>query len=323
VVAKLTLPATGGAVWMYEAWVDHGKIAQNAQCMAVKRSGKLIVCVVVPRLTPSKQVVSRSRQQMSIKRTDRMREVLALLRDRGEVDSQVLRTELRVSAATLRRDLSELEDQGLLMRTHGGARALDPSGSEIPVRLRDHRMIAIKRRIAQHAAALVPAGPQAVALTGGVTTGEVARALKGRPGMTIVTNSLTIAADCAVDAHLKVIVTGGLVRSNSLEAVGPMSEHAFQVITVGTAILGADGMSAEIGATTFDEAEARTAIAMATNAQRVVVAVDGSKIGKVTFAKMVALSQIHHLVTDSTADRDQLTRIEAAGVRVHVVEVTD
>jgi DeoR family transcriptional regulator of aga operon len=260
---------------------------------------------------------------MSIKRTDRMREVLALLRDRGEVDSQVLRTELRVSAATLRRDLSELEDQGLLTRTHGGARALDPSGSEIPVRLRDHRMIAIKRRIAQHAAALVPGGPQAVALTGGVTTGEVARALKGRPGMTIVTNSLTIATDCAVDAHLKVIMTGGLVRSNSLEAVGPMSEHAFQVITVGTAILGADGMSAEIGATTFDEAEARTAIAMAGNAQRVVVAVDGSKIGKVTLAKMVALNQIHHLVTDSSADPDQLARIEAAGVLVHVVEVAD
>src|ERR1700709_1346782 len=64
---------------------------------------------------------------MSLKRPDRMREVPALLRDRGEVDSQVLRTELRVSAATLRRDLSELEDQGLLMRTHGCARALEPS----------------------------------------------------------------------------------------------------------------------------------------------------------------------------------------------------
>ena len=70
---------------------------------------------------------------MSIKRTDRMREVLSLLRDRGEVASQVLCTELSVSAATLRRDLSELEEQGLLVRTHGGARALDPSGSEIPV----------------------------------------------------------------------------------------------------------------------------------------------------------------------------------------------
>jgi len=258
---------------------------------------------------------------MSTKRTDRMREVLSLLRGRGEVDSEVLRAALRVSAATLRRDLSELEEQGLLVRTHGGARALDPSGSEIPVRLRDHRTIAIKRRIAQHAAALVPPGPQAVALTGGVTTSEVARSLKGRPQMTIVTNSLTIAADCAVDAHMKVIVTGGLVRANSLEAVGPMSEHAFQVINVGTAILGADGMSAEVGPTTFDEAEARTAMAMAANAQQVIVAVDGSKIGKVTLAKMVTLNEIDHLVTDSTADSEQLDRIGAAGVRVHVVEV--
>jgi len=260
---------------------------------------------------------------MSIRRTDRMREVLSLLRARGEVDSQVLRAELRVSAATLRRDLSELEEQGLLVRTHGGARALDPSGSEIPVRLRDHRTIAIKRRIAQHAAALVPAGPHAVALTGGITTGEVARSLKGRPQMTIVTNSLTIAADCAVDAHMKVIVTGGLVRANSLEAVGPMSEHAFQVINVGTAVLGADGMSAEVGATTFDEAEARTAMAMAASAQQVVVAVDGSKIGRVTLAKMVTLDEIDHVVTDSTADPTQLERILAAGVRVHVVEVGD
>ncbi|MCP2621401.1 DeoR/GlpR family DNA-binding transcription regulator [Mycolicibacterium smegmatis] len=260
---------------------------------------------------------------MSIKRTDRMREVLSLLRERGEVTSQVLCTELRISAATLRRDLSELEEQGLLVRTHGGARAVDPSDSEIPVRLRDHRMVAIKRRIAQHAAALVPPGQQAVALTGGITTGEVARALRGRPQITIVTNSLTIAADCAVDAHMKVIMTGGVVRSKSLEAVGPMSEHAFQVITVGTAVLGADGMSAGIGATTFDEGEARTAIAMASNAQRVVVAVDGSKIGKVTLAKMVPLDQIDHLVTDSTADRAELDRITAAGVQVHVVDVSD
>lgn len=76
-----------------------------------------------------------------------------------------------------------------------------------------------------------------------------------------------------------------------------------------------------VGATTFDEAEARTAIAMATNAQRVVVAVDGSKIGKVTLAKMVRLQQIDHLVTDSTADPQQLDQIAAAGVHVHVVTV--
>lgn len=249
-----------------------------------------------------------------------MRRVLSLLREHGQMTSTAMCAALDVSPATLRRDLTELEDQGVLIRTHGGARTTDPTDSEIPVRLRDHRLVAIKRRIAQRAAALVPSGPQAVALTGGVTTAEAAKALKGRPDLTIVTSSLTIAADCAVDVHVKVFITGGRVRANTLEAVGPMSEYAFQALTVGTAILGADGMSAERGATTYDESEARTAIAMASNAQRVVVAVDGSKIGKITLAKMVGLNQIHHLVTDRSADPAQLERISAAGVHVHVVD---
>ena len=108
---------------------------------------------------------------------------------------------------------------------------------------------------------------------------------------------------------MKVITTGGLLRANSMGAVGPISEHAFEVINVGTAVLGADGMSVEVGATTFDEAEARTASAMAANAQRVVMPVDGWKIGKVPLAKMVPLSQIDHLVTDSTADPGQVELI--------------
>jgi DeoR family transcriptional regulator, aga operon transcriptional repressor len=108
------------------------------------------------------------------------------------------------------------------------------------------------------------------------------------------------------------------VRGTSLEAVGPLSENAFHAIAVGTAILGADGMSAGSGATTYDETEARTAIAMATNAQRVIVAVDGSKVGKVTFAKMIDVRQIDDLVTDASADTAELEKISAAGVRVHV-----
>ncbi|WP_242639967.1 DeoR/GlpR family DNA-binding transcription regulator [Mycolicibacterium sp. S2-37] len=250
-----------------------------------------------------------------------MREVLAMLRARGEMSSAELCAVLGVSAVTLRRDLSELADQGLVVRTHGGARPVGSGDGEIPVRLRDHRLVAIKRRIAQHAAALVPYGPHAVGLTGGVTTFEVARALRGRPQMTIVTNSLSIAGECAMDAHMRVIMTGGLIRTNSMEAVGPLSEYAFQAITVGTAILGADGMSAESGATTYDDSEARTSIVMADNAQRVIVAVDGSKIGKVTFANMVGLNRIDDLVTDSGADPAQLERIAAAGVEVHVVDV--
>jgi DeoR family transcriptional regulator of aga operon len=80
-------------------------------------------------------------------------------------------------------------------------------------------------------------------------------------------------------------------------------------------------MSAEVGATTFDKAELRTSMAMAANAQRVIVPVGGSKFEKVNLAKMVPLSQIDHLVTDSTADSGPLELIAAAGVQAHVVEV--
>jgi len=116
----------------------------------------------------------------------------------------------------------------------------------------------------------VPPGPHAVALTGGVTTGEVARA--PRVGRT----------------------------SRSSPTADPRRR---------------------LRCRRAHEAEARTAIAMAANAQRVIVAVDGSKIGTVTLAKMVPLERIHHLVTDSTADRQQLKLIHAAGVQVHEIAV--
>ncbi|MGY4709913.1 hypothetical protein ACXDF8_10235 [Mycolicibacterium sp. CBM1] len=122
-----------------------------------------------------------------------------------------------------------------------------------------------------------------------------------------------------MDANLKVFITGEYVRANSMEAVGPLCEHAFQSITVGTAILGVDGLSVTSGATTYDETEGRAAKAMAINAARVIVAVDGSKVGKVTFARIVGLDQIDDLVTDSSADSEELERIPAAGVQVHTI----
>src|SRR5690348_8295498 len=98
--ARVTLPVRGGKCGTF---VDDGKLAQSAQYKATKRSVKLSVCD------------HRELSAMSIKRTDRMRQVLSLLRDRGEVTSQLLSDELRVSVATLRRDLGELEEQGLLV----------------------------------------------------------------------------------------------------------------------------------------------------------------------------------------------------------------
>lgn len=244
---------------------------------------------------------------------------LSLLDEDGSVSLTTLTRELNVSAATIRRDLADMEDQGLLVRTHGGAR-LYSALVEVPVRLRDSQFREAKERIAARAAELVPKGPYSVALSGGTTTAEVARVLAVRPELAIITNSLTTVMAIASRPNLKVIITGGVVRASSFEAVGVLAENTFNSVNVGTAILGTDGISTRGGATTHDETEARTNHAMVAHAQRVMVVADGSKVGRLTLAKMADLREIHTLVTDVTADPEELDRIAAAGVEVHVVD---
>jgi DeoR family transcriptional regulator of aga operon len=255
----------------------------------------------------------------SAKRADRMLAVLKSVNSRGPVALAELAAELKVSAATLRRDLADMEDQGLLIRTHGGARP-HAVHDEMPVHLRDLEAPEAKRRIALRAAELIPSGHYAVALTGGTTTAEIAKALSRRTQLTIITNALTIALELAARPTAKVILTGGMVRSSSFEAVGVLAENTFKAVNVGTAILGVDGISAGGGATTHDEVEARTNHAMVEHAQRVMVVADGSKVGRVTFAKMADTSEIDLLVTDTTADHDELERLRDAGVTIHLVE---
>ena len=104
--------------------------------------------------------------------------------------------------------------------------------------------------------------------------------------------------------------------AQSLELVGDLAESTFNAINVGTAILGADGISATSGVTTHDETEARTNRAMVAKAQRTVVVADGSKIGGVALAQMADIEQVEMLITDSSADPDELERLRAAGVQV-------
>jgi DeoR family transcriptional regulator of aga operon len=260
------------------------------------------------------------RHAASGKRSRRMVAILDLLGQRGSVSLAEVSRELGISPATVRRDLADLEYQRLLLRTHGGATVID-SRSELPVALRDSQSPDAKRAIAQYAASLVPTERHAVALSGGSTTSYVARALSNHRDLTIITNSLTIAGLVTSHPQLKVIMTGGLLRPQSLELVGVLAENTFKAINVGTAILGTDGISASGGVTTHDETEARTNSAMVTHAQRVIVVADGSKLGRLTLAKVADVSEIDLLVTDDGADPEEVDRLRAAGVEVAVVAI--
>lgn len=257
-------------------------------------------------------------QATSRRRSERMAQILGYVNERGSARLTEIADELGVSTATMRRDLADMDAQGLLVRSHGGARALDPA-KEVSVRLRDARFRDAKLRIAEHAAALLPAGQYSVAISGGTTAAAVARALTSRDDLSVATNALTTAAELATGSKLTVIMTGGFIRFSSLEAVGVLAEKTFGAINVGTAFLGTDGISARGGATTHNEIEARTNHAMVAQADRVVVVADGSKIGRAALAKVADLDEIDVLVTDSSADADELAAISAAGVDVQVV----
>ena len=253
----------------------------------------------------------------SRKRNKRFVQILDLVADRGSVPLPELVRTLGISPATARRDLAELAEQQLVIRIHGGVKALD-HGSELPVQLRDTKFLDAKRAIARAVAARIPQERHAVALSGGTTTARVAAELTGHPQLTIVTNSLSISELVHKQPDLRIVITGGSLRAQSLEMIGPIAERSFDALNVGTAILGADGIAASAGVTTHDETEARTNRAMVASAARTIVVADGSKVGRVTLAQMVSLGEVQTLITDESADADELERIRAEGVEVVV-----
>lgn len=254
----------------------------------------------------------------SSRRTDRMVALLAILRERDEVQLRDLADQLGASAATIRRDVATLADQGLLIRTHGGARSAG-IGAELPVSLRDGRHRHAKEAIARVAVSELPVGRHAIAMTGGTTTAEVLRALHHRRDLTIVTNSVGIALEAANQGQQRVLITGGVLRPSSLELVGSLAESTFKQVNVGTAIVGCDGISVGGGLTTHDDIEAATNHTMIKRAPRIIAVVDGSKVGRVTLAKLADVRDIDTLVTDDSADPAELAAIREAGVKVRLV----
>jgi DeoR/GlpR family transcriptional regulator of sugar metabolism len=257
-------------------------------------------------------------------RDARWKALLELLVERGRLDVEEVAGELGVSVATIRRDFDQLAEQQMLVRTRGGA-VVHGVSYELPLRYRTARRASGKLRIAEAVAELVAAG-EAVGLTGGTTTTEVARALAvrgdladGSPALTVVTNALNIAGELAVRPQFKIVVTGGVARAQSYELVGPLADGVLGQITLDVAVLGVVAFDVTHGAAAHDEAEAAVNRMLCERAERVVVAADSSKLGRRAFARICAAEAVDTLVTDAAADAEVVRRFEEAGIRVLAV----
>ncbi|NEC31405.1 DeoR/GlpR transcriptional regulator [Streptomyces sp. SID8111] len=257
-------------------------------------------------------------------RDARWQTLLELLGERGRLDVEEAAAELEVSAATIRRDLDRLAEQRMLVRTRGGAVAHGVS-YELPLRYKTARHASEKQRIARAVADLVSPG-EAVGLTGGTTTTEVARALtvrtdlaSGAPALTVVTNALNIANELAVRPQFKIVVTGGVARPQSYELTGPLTDGVLEQVTLDVAVLGVVAFDVTHGAAAHDEAEAAVNRQLCERAGRVVVAADSSKLGRRAFARICAAGSVDTLVTDTAAAPETVRAFEEAGLRVVAV----
>jgi DeoR/GlpR family transcriptional regulator of sugar metabolism len=226
----------------------------------------------------------------------------ALIRDSGVVRIEDLCRQLKVSPATVRRDLDQLERGGAIRRVHGGAVSVESRLDE-PV-FADKRSLAAreKRRIAEAALTFVAPG-DTIYLDGGSTVLELSRLLRERSNLTVVTNSLHAAYELAGRGP-RLIVIGGELRRLSQTMVGPLTRLVLHELHLDKAFMGTIGFSLKEGLTTTDPSEAFTKNLVMGQTRQVIVLADSSKAGKVSFASAGAWDHVHVLITDKQLDKD-------------------
>lgn len=256
-------------------------------------------------------------------RHERLNALLEYLARQGTLEVHDVATALKVSTATIRRDLDHLAGQQMLTRTRGGAVA-GGIAYDLPLRYKSARKATTKQRIGAAAAKLVQPGTT-VGLNGGTTSTEVARALAtradlsdsdGEPSVTVVTNAVNIANELTVRSHVKIVLTGGVARRQSYELIGPLAARILQELTLDIAFIGVDAFDTGLGASARHEGEAAINQLMVSRARQVVVVTDSTKLGERAFARICPVSDVQVLVTDTDAAEPVLEPFREAGLRL-------
>lgn len=231
--------------------------------------------------------------------------ILTELRRAGAVRVADLTELLGVSDMTIRRDLEQLAAEGLARKVHGGAVLAGQVAFEPGFAAKSQLAQPAKHAIAERAAGLIRPGA-AIALSAGTTTWAMARHVAATPGITVVTNSTTVAdVISAMDTgnQVGVILTGG-VRTPSAALVGPVADRTIAGMHVDQLFLGVHGMDARSGFTTPNLAEAATNRAFVESAREVIVLADSSKWGVIGLADIAPLAAADVVITDDALPPD-------------------
>jgi DeoR family fructose operon transcriptional repressor len=242
---------------------------------------------------------------------ERQQAIASLVISRGRASVTELAETYAVTTETVRRDLAVLDRAGVLRRVHGGAvpmRALHVVESDVSER--EATRAGYKDAIARSAVEFFPISGGSVLFDAGTTTARVAALLPTDRDLTVVTNSVPIAARVSAMPTISLQLLGGRVRGLTQAAVGEQALRVLDTLRVDIAFIGANGISVTHGLSTPDSEEAAVKRAMVASAHYVVVVADSSKVGREEFVSFAPIERVDALVTDSelgAADRAELS----------------
>lgn len=233
---------------------------------------------------------------------ERKNKILAILQKESRVVVSDLSKTFHVTAETIRRDLEKLEKDGFAKKSYGGAIIKKSPNVDLPFTIRKTTNVIGKQKIAEIIASLIQDGDH-IMLDASSTSVYIARHLKSKKNLTVITNSIEILHELSEVTSWKVLSTGGAMKEGSLSLVGYQAKSMINSYHVDKAIISCKGIDIERGITDSNELEAQVKKMMIYSASMKILAVDSTKLDQISFTKICELSEIDKIVTDTEADQ--------------------
>lgn len=228
----------------------------------------------------------------------RHQHILQAVESRGFISIEQLAEQLQVTPQTLRRDLTQLEQERKLKRYHGGAGPIESSTVNTEYATRKTQHFEAKERIANLVADFLPDGAS-LFLNIGTTTESIARALKSkRNDMKVVTNNLNVASILSERDDFTVIVAGGEVRNSDGGIVGESAVDLISQFQMDYAVIGISGILPDGELLDYDYREVRVSRAIIENAGQILLCADNSKFSRTPMVRVCHINRVDHLFTD-------------------------
>jgi DeoR family fructose operon transcriptional repressor len=245
---------------------------------------------------------------------ERQQHILEMLNNKASIKVNELAEKFNVSESTIRRDLKQLHDSGVISRTHGGAVSNARTSFEPAFKDKIDEKHEEKVTIGKVAADMIKDG-DTIILDSGTTTLEIAKNITAK-NITVITNSIDIAGILSHKDNVEIIVTGGSLRLNTRAMVGHLTEMVLNNFRVDKAFVGANGVSIKEGITTPNFLEAHTKKTMIDSADKVIVVVDSSKFNNVSFSIICPIKNVSTIVTDINLEEEVAKDFEDEGIEV-------